>query len=237
MSPAITQSEPLLKWISSTNHQQLDWINNYLGNRLNSESLSTGLWRLGDYDQVQTTLHGLLGTPQGRELIQKMRAAWYQRQYRAKLGKQVSFQIPNHVAVELATIAKDRNQSKTQTLRQIIHDAATQHKERKSKLLRANRKLKDNLERLSSEKQMSESVRNEIIDTLLQELAKEIESRTGYEVALGPIWEEELEEYKDERYYELLRKRVTEIERRTQWLPTLKSGLKSLSHYLRTTSD
>lgn len=226
----MSNSEDLLKWVTPEHPEQLAWISNYLKKRWDAPWLHSG-----NFVAVKSELMRMLETADGREIIRKMRAAWYQRQYRTKLGKQVSFQIPNTLSDKLSSIAKDRNQSKTQTLRQIINDASTHHKERKSKLLKENKRLKEQLKKLSDEKLMSESVRNKFINSLLQELAHEIEYRLYYQETVGPLSEEEMEQCKDnDQYQAMLKARVAEFETKTSHIQQLlRSGIKPFKNHFK----
>nr|WP_299244174.1 hypothetical protein [uncultured Halomonas sp.] len=226
------QYESLLSWINPQSQLQTAWIVNYLSKKGQSNLLSQFNLLIGGGEELVTLFRGNLDDIYFRELIRSMRGAWYQKIYRESNGKQVSFQLPASIINELSKIAKDRNQSKTQTLRQVIHDAAKQNQRERIKSRDKTRKLEKNLKNLKDEKLESESLRNRIINTLSERLVEEIILRCSHEKNLNMMGYEKSEAYKGCQYQELTKKIIDEIDKSIPEMRMLKPGVKPIKSFL-----
>ncbi len=231
------EHQSLLNWMNNENQDQIDWIVAYLYKK-NMQAFLGGFFTLDGSNQTLIKIFKEnLSNAEFRELIRKMRAAWHQQSYRKKKGKQVSFQLPERTVNELENIAKDRSQSRTQTLRQIIHDAANQNQRLNKQSKKKIETLQKNLKKLSGEKISAENIRNRIINALSEKLAEEIMLRGFYEEVLGPIKEEELKEFRNNQLNDALLKRIKEIEEEISAIRLLRPRIKTISAYLSTTQS
>lgn len=229
------EHQSLLNWMTNENQYQIGWIVDYLYKK-NMQAFLGDFFTLDGSNQTLIKIFEKeLSNAEFREIIRKMRAAWHQQSYRKKKGKQVSFQLPERTVSELEKIAKDRSQSRTQTLRQIIHDAANQNQRLNKQSKKKIETLQKNLKALSAEKAAAEKIRNRIINTLSEKLAEEVMLRILYEEAMGPINKEELEEFKNEKFNETLRKRIEEIVESISDIRLLKNGIEPIKAHLSTT--
>lgn len=231
------EHQSLLNWMNNENQDQIDWIVDYLYKKNMQAFLGVFFTLDGSNQTLIKIFKENLSNAEFRELIRKMRAAWHQQSYRKKKGKQVSFQLPERTVNELENIAKDRSQSRTQTLRQIIHDAANQNQRLNKQSKKKIETLQKNLKKLSGEKISAENIRNRIINALSEKLAEEIMLRGFYEEVLGPIEEEELKEFKNNQLNDALLKRIKEIEEEISVIRLLRPRIKTITAYLSTTQS
>jgi len=230
MNQSLVPHESLLKWINPKDNEQAEWIQTYLKRKV-GPALLTELTHLAHAPEgFKVPFRGNLVDANFRELIKQMRGAWNQRQYRKKTGKQVSFQLPTALAKELAKIARARSRSRTQTLCQVIREAAEQSQIDNKKI----RKLKEHLKNLEKSKIAAIAAREQVFRTLLEMLAEEVTLRLCYEIALGPMSTDELAGRKaSPEYQEALAKRSEEIDGRLTDLRLMKAKVRSLTEYLQ----
>jgi len=234
------QHESLLSWINPDSLDQASWISSYLSKKGERSLLGEFSILVHQPNELIQSLKKTLHDAYCREVIRGMRGAWHQKKYRERSGKQVSFQLPERVVDALDSIAKDRNQSRTQTLRQVVYEAAKQNQRERKQSREKIRKLENNLKKLRTERVEGESVRNRIINALSEKLAKEVMLRCCYEEAVGPMEDEELEENKGSRYMELLTRAISEIDDSVPDMKLLRSGIRPLRDFLslpKTESD
>jgi len=226
-----TSYESLLKWIKPSDTEQATWIRNYLSKKIPGQPLLDSLISQDvDSEWLKTILSTHLGFADRRELIKQMRGAWHQRMYRKKKGKQVSFQLPAEIVAKLSSIARDRKRSKTQTLRQIIGEAAKQNQLDNKRI----RKLKSDIQKLDKSKAAALAVHERLILTLLETLAEEVSQRVCYEVAMGSIPANELSEHTaSPEYQEALTKRSKEIDEQLADLILIKAKYRSLTKLIQ----
>lgn len=220
--------EPLLSWIDPQSHEQISWIHSYI----HKKNMPTGTTGNEDPDRIIYFLKNNIRDATWRELIRGMRNAWNQKRYRERSGKQVSFQLPNAIINHLDSIAKDRNQSRTQTLRQLINNAAKQKKIESKKQAKRIERLENNLKKLQKEKQDAENVRNKIIKKLSESLVEEVMHKCCYESTVGSMSAREIEDSKDTRHQELVKKRIEEIESRIPDMQYFRTSFPKIRSYL-----
>lgn len=142
----------------------------------------------------------------------KMRAAWRQKQYRARNGRQTAFQLPNSVRADLARLATARRQTKVETLRQIISDAANQRDWEKREVNKTKEAHKKKVDELEAQRVKEVAVYEHISVYLLDAFTEELCLRCGLEAIVGPWDNSPLEDDSMATYLALVDKRITELE-------------------------
>lgn len=213
MSHFYGKDEALLSWVDPRSVGQVSWIYSYLSKKGKAGLMGGFSILLDDGEELVDSLRMHLGDEDFRKLIRGMRGAWYQKKYRESNGRQVSFQLPEKVASELDQIARERGCSKTQALRQVISDAAKNRQRVKRQTQEKINQLEDNLKKLRSKKVEAESVRDRSINALLEKLANEIVIGCREEVDNVERGGESGVGVADERFDDLLRERVAELEK------------------------
>ncbi|CAO1661718.1 hypothetical protein NYA30BAC_01363 [Halomonas sp. NYA30] len=204
-------SESLTAWIDSGNREQEEWIKLYLAKREQSHRLTYKIDIPFDDDWLATRLHAHTHDPSFREVLRKMRHSWRQKQYREKNGQQLSFQLPQQVVADLAAMAKGRQQSQAQTLREVISDAARVEERANQQVRKAEQEHKQALKNMKAAYHQKEGARNRLIEALLTTLADELCQRCCFEALIGPCDEKELSDDTRPVYESLLTTREKEI--------------------------
>lgn len=228
----------LLSWIDPDSSDQATWIHDYLSKASNRgllvgyQAYVTGgmMLRTGIIDALRVDLKDA----NCREVIRSMRAAWHQKKYRERSGKQISFQLPDRLAAELDRVAKDRNKSTAETLRQIISDAARKNQRERHRSREKIKRLQENLKKLSEQKLKTEGIRNKIINALAEKLVEETRIRCCYESAVGCLTEAELN---DSLHQDLLTAAIGELDKSIPEMRLLRSGIKPLKSYILPAED
>lgn len=223
--------EPLLSWIAPQSHEQASWIYSYIYKK----NILTTLIGINGTESIEDIIYLLginMGNAECREAIKAMRDAWHQKKYRERNGRQVSFQLPNDIIRDLDRMAKGKSQSRTQMLRQIINNAAKQEKIESKKQDNRIEKLENNLKKLRKEKQEAEGVRNGIIKKLSEFLAEEVMHKCCYESTVGSMSTREIEESKDTKHQELVKKRIEEIESKIPDMKHFRTSFPKIRSYL-----
>ena len=159
-----------LKWIDPEDSDQLAWVGQYLARRGYSELVPANEYPPDGKLLIQTMANREHDQHFRYKIVQEMRSAWRQKQYRARNGNQVCFQLSKQVRTDLARLAKASGQNKVETLRQMISDAAGQHDTERSE-------IKD----LKDKRKKEKALYHQIIDRLLEALAGELEERKRLE--------------------------------------------------------
>lgn len=232
MEQTLTKHEQLLSWMDPDSYEQLSWISSYLTKKGLRELPGSQVRIAGNITQLRQLFKDNLHHALTRELLRSMRAAWHQKQYRERNGRQASFQLPERVLKELDQISRSRRQSKTQTLRQIIHDARKKDQRDRQRSKEKIKKLEGNLKKLHEEKLNAEAMRNRLINTLSRELANEILHSCRYEELIDSMEIEAIKNIKNSRINELARKKAEAIEKSLWEIRTIRPTLKSISSHL-----
>ena len=187
MSSQYARPDSLFSWVDLSSSEQPLWIASYLS-RTTEKSLlynylTQNLAGLSGEDVsheireriVSTTARDFVSTDlHSRELMRRMRGAWYQKKYRKRTGKQVSFQLPESTASELNRIAKKRELSRTQALEQIINEASGNIRHESEQLRKAEKSFESQVKKLQREKEGGDGARDQVINYLLGELSLEL---------------------------------------------------------------
>ena len=177
-----------LDWIDPDNKEQLSWINRYLKNHQYDQWLASLVITDTHPDFGRTlkiNMYSWLQDALFRELHLKMRAAWRQRQYRSRQGKQMSFKLPNEVIKQLTYLTRQRRQAQVTTLRQIIGDAYREHDRAKAQAQNDKKKLVAQLKEQRTQYEQTHALQRELNDALLKALKEEIEQRCDLEAKIG----------------------------------------------------
>jgi len=177
-----------LDWFDPNNSEQVSWINRYLKNHQYDQRLiMLGLSDVHpDFGRtLKINMHAWLQDALFREQHLKMRAAWRQRQYRSRQGKQMSFKLPNEVIKQLTTLARQRRQAQVTTLRQVIGDAYREHDRAKARAEADKNKLVTRLKDQRTQYEQRYALQRELNNALLKALKEEIEQRCELEANIG----------------------------------------------------
>lgn len=232
MQSAESRYKSLLSWINPKSSSQANWITQYLYRKDLTYFISGYNPTIDPPEVLRNKLSSHPGNAECRETLALMRRAWYQKEYREKNEKLINFQVPKRIADDLGKIAEDRRTTRTQALRQIVREVATKSKNEKSQTLKANKKLKENLKKLHETKQDSESVRNQIINDLLNMLTKEIILNCRHISSSDSIKENELNETAEDLFNKKLIERLSEAEEQLSTMKILRSGIKRIDELL-----
>jgi len=198
------QSEGVLSWVDLSRKGQARWMVSYLL-RVQSQSKLAG-YLVGQeataeahYRQAMSggsgTLESVIQTKimddeshkliesdvPSLKLIERMRWAWQQKKYREKSERQVSFQLPKGVADKVEKIARDRGQSRTYTLEQMVTGAADAFQ---AGSLSSERKIVSLQKRLERNEAAAQDVSGDLsqrIELLQELLVKEVMACCEYE--------------------------------------------------------
>lgn len=206
---------PPFGWIEMSNQAQLEWITAYLARQSLSGSLPDSLMQdLKQYGFQQTVnkLNGVPNNAEFRELSRKMKGAWKTRQNRKKHGNPVSLQMPESTMKQLKALAKKRKQSQVQTLSQIINNAMDGQQHITAQVQGERESFREKLNTQQQKSQKLEQAYNEIVDSLLNALAENIDHRCGLETVLEELEHTSLEINDKQKYLNLTKKRVSELE-------------------------
>lgn len=182
----------LTTWIDAYDLSQQRWIEQYVVRKGFKDFLSQATGKPAGYSTSKNDLENLISDARVRELLTKMRHAWRQKQYREKNGKQLSFQLPQAVVDKLADLAKERDQSQVQTLRQVISDAAKEQERATRKVSKEKAAKKKALQQIKTHYQQKEEVHRRIIDNLLEALADNIDQCCRFVARAGELDNEPL---------------------------------------------
>lgn len=198
------QSEGVLSWVDLSRKDQARWMVSYLLRVQSQSKLASyllGKEAIAEARYGQAILGGsgtlesviqkkimddlsqryIAEDAPSLKLIERMRWAWQQRKYREKNGKQVSFQLPKNVADEIEKIARDRGQSRTYTLEQMVTGAADAFQ---AGSLRSERKIESLQRRLKRAEAPAQDVSGDLsqrIELLQELLVKEVMACCEYE--------------------------------------------------------
>lgn len=190
----------LLSWVSLSQKDQAHWIVSYLlrtqsnsalAQYLKGEGVSAeGYYRhavIGGQGALESVVQARILDSKSRDLIQRdwqsekfigrMRGAWYQKRYREKSVKQVSFQLSQDVADKVDRIARDRGQSRTHTLEQMVLDGVDAFDVGSKRFARRAEKLQLELEKEQRNARATERTFNQWSENLLKALAEETVTR------------------------------------------------------------
>lgn len=194
------QAGALLSWVGVSQKGQARWMVSYLS-RTQSKSALAQYLKGGDvsaednYRQAVISVEGSLESVvqerildsksrdliqrdrQSEKFIERMRGAWYQKRYREKSVKQVSFQLSQDVADKVDRIARDRGQSRTHTLEQMVLDGVDAFDVGSKRFARRAEKLQLALEKEQRNARAIESTFNQWSENLLKALAEETVTR------------------------------------------------------------
>lgn len=182
----------LTSWIDPTNEEQRRWISAYMAQQGLSNMVAQTTNTPSGYLRLNEGLGRLAHDPAYREAIRKMRHAWRQKQYREKNGKQLSFQLPQAVVDKLADLAKERDQSQVQTLRQVISHAAQEQERATRQVAKEKAAKKKAIQQIKTNYQQKEEVQRRIIDNLLEALADNIDQCCRFVAMAGELDNEPL---------------------------------------------
>lgn len=193
-------SDALLSWVDLSRQGQARWMVSYLlrsqsksalAQYLKGDEVSTeGRYRravFGDPGPLEAVVPARILDAQSRKLIQldrqsekfieRMRGAWHQKKYREKSAKQVSFQLSKDVADKVDRIARDRRQSRTHTLEQMVIHEVDAFGAGSVRSARQAEKLKLELEKEQENARATECKFNQWSESLLKALAEEMVTR------------------------------------------------------------
>lgn len=225
-----------LTWLNPDDHEQLAWAGRYLarkgypsffpsnGHPLDGVAFIKAMER---YEQDRAF----------RYSVDRMRAAWRQKQYRTRNGQQVAFQLPNRVRSDLARLAKARRLTKVETLRQVITDAASQHDYEKKELKKIKETQKKALHDLEAKKEQEIRVFRHLSTYLLNTLAEELHQRCCLEALVGEWDNSSLDDESVDTYLSLVAKRVAEVEAAQPKLKLVRLGGSTLSQRMQSIAD
>ncbi len=182
----------LITWVDPTNEEQRRWISAYTAQQGLSNMVAQATKTPTGYLSLNEGLGRLTHDPAYREVIRKMRHAWRQKQYREKNGKQLSFQLPQTVVDTLTDLAKERDQSRVQTLRQVISHAAQEQQRATRQVAKEKAAKKKALQQIKTNYQQKEEVQRRIIDNLLEALANNIDQCCRFVAMEGELNNEPL---------------------------------------------
>ncbi|MGM1051001.1 MAG: hypothetical protein ACQEXO_01210 [Pseudomonadota bacterium] len=168
-----------------------------------------------------------------RYTVDKMRAALRQKRYRKANGQQVAFQLPDQVRKDLTRLSKARGQTKVETLRQVISDAAGHQEQEKE----AVRKAKEDCRELKAKHEEMAAVYRRAINYLLETLAEELHQRSRIEALVGEWGDSTLDEESRPTYDALIAKRVAELEAAQPDLKLMRRSLSVFNKRLETLAD
>ena len=192
-----------LNWFDPGDYEQRAWVGRYLNTR--------GFPEFGQPLHEAAFIDAMLRHGHDSTFLRhvdRMRAAWRQKRYRKANGKQVAFQLPDQVRKDLTRLAKARGQTKVETLRQVISEAAGQHEQDKE----AVRKAREECRELKAKHKEMATVYRSAINYLLEALAEELHQRSRMEALVGEWGDSTLDEESRPTYDALIAKRVAEIE-------------------------
>lgn len=201
-----------LAWISPDDHEQLVWVGQYLARRGYPEFINRHGWPIDGVTLIEA-LARYEEDSAFRRCTDKMRAAWRQKQYRARNGNQVCFQLPKQVRADLARLAKARGQKKVTTLRQLISDSA-----------REQDHAREEVKKIREKRKQDKTLYHRISDSLLEVLAEELHQRCSLEARIGGDDDAPLEGTSIDDYRALVSKRLTELEAALQDMNLARSG-------------
>ena len=204
----------LTNWIDPADIEQQRWISAYTAQQGLSNMLAQATNTPTGYLSLNEGLGRLTHDPAHREVIRKMRHAWRQKQYREKNGKQLSFQLPQTVVDKLAKLAKERDQSQVQTMRQVISDAAKEQERATRQVSKEKAANKETLQKIKTHYQQKEEVHRRIIDNLLEVLADNIDQCCQFVALAGELDDEPLKENDLAAYSALVDTRLEALEER-----------------------
>lgn len=206
---------PPFGWIEMSNQAQLEWIAAYLARQSLSGSLPDSLIQYLNHYSSQQMINTLSEAPNNaefRELSRKMKGAWTTRQNRKKHGNPVSLQMPEGTMKQLKALAKKRKQSQVQTLSQIINDAMNGQQYITAQIKSERESFREKLDKQQQKSQKIEQAYNEIVDSLLNALAEDIDQRCCLETVLEELKHTSLEIKNKQKYLDLTKNRVSELE-------------------------
>lgn len=202
-------------WIDQGNAVQMVWASRYLARKEANGSLPSWLMRLlkqDGYQQTVAMLNSVPNTADFRELSELMKGAWKTDQNRKKHGNPVSLQMPKATQEQLKSLAKKNKQSQAKILSQIISDASDQQKFATAQARGERDKLRGQLDKQQKQAQQIEQVYQDVVNSLLDALAEEVNYRCRLEAFVGE-WEDSPLVSKDkQKYLSLVEKRVLEVE-------------------------
>lgn len=194
------QSEGLLSWVDLSRKDQARWIVSYLF-RVQSQT-KLAMYLVGQEDAAEIRYRQAISNGPGTlesviqakiiddeshrliesdvpslKLIERMRLAWQQKKYREKSERQVSFQLPKGVADKVGKIARDKGQSRTYTLEQMVSDGVDAFEAGSVRSARRVAKLRHQLEKAHLDAQAAEVTLIQWSETLLRALAEEVVNR------------------------------------------------------------
>lgn len=200
-----------LRWISPDDRMQIYWASMYLArNGYADFSLAN------PYSVDGAAFIGKMASYEFNNAFRyradKMRAAWRQKQYRARNGQQTAFQLPKSVRADLARLAAARKQAKVETLRQIIVDAANQRYCEKREIKEVRDTYKKEIEQREAQRVKEVEAYRRSIACLLNVFAEELYRRCRLEVAAGALDNSVLEGESVDSCIALVEERITELE-------------------------
>jgi predicted DNA-binding protein len=217
-----------LTWINPDDHRQISWARDYLiRNGFSSFDTSIYNYRHDGVRFIEEMVRNE-DDPAFRRCTDKMRAAWRQKQYRARHGQQTTFQLPHQVRADLTRLAKARRKTKVQALRELISDAANQHQDEKKKVKEINERHKKSLDKLENQRTQEVEVYQRLCSQLQDALAKEIHQRCQLEANVNELGDPSLERQKRDTYNTLVKSRVVELEASIADLKIVRPGSRSL---------
>lgn len=226
--------DSLMAWIEPYNSNQHRWIANYLKERGQGDEPIHFADHPRWYEELTLWFKAYSEDPAFRELIRKMRGAWHQKRYREKNGKQLCFQLPTSVQQDLLFLAKARRQPKTQTLRQVISDAARHQRGEQVKTRAAKKINQENVKKLKEKNNQTERELIRFINQLLNELTSEIKARCAFQALNGKTADELVLIHEKQRaYHALLTLQAREIDQRLATVRTMRLPIKTIPERLQ----
>lgn len=212
-----------LTWFNPDNYEQRAWVARYLTAR----GFTDFGQPLGEAAFI-TAMERRENDMAFRYTVDKMRAAWRQRRYRKANGQQVAFQLPDQVRKDLSRLAKARGQTKVETLRQVISEAANQHEQEK----KAVKKVREECRKLKIDHEKMATFYSNTINNLLETLAEELHQRSRMDALVGEWGNSTLDEESGPTYDALIAKRVAELEAAQPDLKRMRTGLSRFNQRL-----
>lgn len=225
-----------LTWLNSDDHGQLLWAKQYLARKGYPGFFPAHGYPLDGAAFIEA-IAGYEQDPAFRYVVNKMRAAWRQKQYRAQNGQQVTFQLPHRVRSDLARLSKARSLTKVETLRQVITDAANQHGYEREELKKIKEKHKKAFHELKSKHAQEVRVLHGLSAYLLKILSEEIHQRCRLEALVGELGDSSLDDTSMDDYHILVTKRVAEVEAAHPNLKLVRPGGSTLNQRMQSLAD
>lgn len=203
--------EKLISWIDIEDQVQVPWMRAYLIKLgLAGDQIENLVGHPGIFNHCRSNIR----SAEFREFMRRMRGSWRQKIYREKNGRQLSFQFSYSAEKQLSSLAKSRDQSKNQTILDLIKDAADEKVSENPRHKKRIEELKASLKRKENEKKDVQARYTEIINYLFDNLAYELRKRCELEARIGGDDGGEIDSDAEKASRTLIKKRSENIDER-----------------------